>query len=61
MDNSAQELQPKEHWIDDRFENLCKAIAARYDGLNPIPLQWIEEYNELTALVSPRAESKSSN
>jgi hypothetical protein len=52
MDKLTSNLKPKQTWIDERFQEVCKAIAGRYESLQPIPEEWITEYNELLSKVS---------
>lgn len=40
-------LVPK--WVrqKERYEEVCQAIARYYNANREIPIEWIEEYNEL--------------
>ena len=40
-------LVPK--WVrqKERYYEVCEAIARYYDAGKKIPIEWIEEYNEL--------------
>lgn len=40
-------IQSKKEWLQDRFTVLCNAITEKYNALETIPLEWIQEYNEL--------------
>lgn len=55
MGKPTLDLKPKQIWIEERFEEVCKAIAERYEALQIIPIEWIEEYNDLAAKLSPKA------
>lgn len=44
-------LIPREDWMQGRFNDVCTAIAIRYKRNEHIPIEWIEEYNELRLLV----------
>ena len=45
------ELQPKSAWLQDRFDAVCEAIGERYNASQPIPVEWVQEYNELLKVV----------
>jgi len=38
---------PKILWETKRLEELTKAINRYLNDVQPIPIEWIEEYNEL--------------
>lgn len=45
-------LKSKKEWLTERFQEVCKAISEKYNALEPIPVEWIQEYNELIELIS---------
>ena len=45
------DLQPKSAWLQDRFEAVCTAIQKRYESNQEIPIEWVQEYNELIKVV----------
>lgn len=49
-------LIPKKYYEEkikiDRFNEICRAISAYYTENLKIPIEWIEEYNELVEFVS---------
>ncbi len=53
MEKPTTGLQPKKLWLEARFKEICTAIAARYDALQSIPVEWIEEYNWLISELKP--------
>lgn len=40
-------LVPKYVRRNERFVEVCEAIVRYYDAELKIPLEWVEEYNEL--------------
>lgn len=46
-------VTPRKTWLKSRFEEVCTAIAAQYEALQPIPVEWVEEYNWLVAELKP--------
>ena len=44
-------LIPKEVWQSKRFKEVCEAITRYYTSGFQIPLEWVEEYNELVVVV----------
>ncbi len=44
-------LVPKYIKQTQRFEEICGAISRYYNEGMKIPLEWIEEYNELVEIV----------
>jgi len=38
---------PKEFWEGQRLTELMGAISRYYSDYREIPIEWIEEYNEL--------------
>jgi hypothetical protein len=40
-------IMPKKYHDEKRFIELCGAIKRYYDAEFPIPIEWIEEWNEL--------------
>ena len=39
----------KPRWLMDelRFDELVQAFGRRFIGYYPIPIEWVEEYNEI--------------
>lgn len=39
----------KPRWIMDelRFDELVQAFGRHFKGCYPIPIEWVEEYNEI--------------
>lgn len=44
-------VTPKYVWDLMRLRDLQGAIARRYEAEMPIPIEWVEEYNELVKEV----------
>ncbi len=44
---SPSGLKPKKIHNAQRFGEVCSAVANYYDAGKKIPIEWIEEYNEL--------------
>lgn len=44
-------IMPKEIWEENRLEALKEAMERRKQVNLPIPLIWVEEYNELLKKV----------
>lgn len=43
-------LKPQYMWDMERQQSICEAIKRYlYDGETAIPIEWVEEYNELVA------------
>jgi hypothetical protein len=40
-------LMPKKHWIDRRISDINSAINRYMECGKEVPIEWIEEYNEL--------------
>ena len=40
-------VMPRRIHREHRFYDLCKAISRYFDANLEIPVEWIEEYNEL--------------
>ncbi len=40
-------VMPKYLWYEKRAFDLIEAINRRIEAKQPIPIEWIEEYNEL--------------
>jgi hypothetical protein len=40
-------LMSKKIWDEKRFYEVCFAITKYYQDCREIPIEWIEEYNEL--------------
>jgi len=40
-------LMPKKLHQEKRFYDVCSAIARHYSAGFKIPIEWVEEYNEL--------------
>lgn len=47
-------LMPKYLHDEKRFIDVCAAICRYYDEGCQIPIEWIEEYNELILKVKQR-------
>jgi hypothetical protein len=43
---------PKKFWLENRFCDICEAIYKRYDSGLKIPIEWVEEYNELIDVIN---------
>ncbi len=46
MKKSPIGIEPKNIWESRRFQNLQSAIERYNEAMFPIPVEWIEEYNE---------------
>lgn len=44
-------ITPRHIWIERRLEEVREAIGKRVHGSWPVPVEWIEEYNELIKSV----------
>jgi len=44
-------LKPKKYWQRDRYLDICGAISRYYNVGRKIPIEWIEEYNELLDVI----------
>lgn len=44
-------LIPKRFAIEDRYKEVCGAISRYYEAGLQIPVEWIEEYNELVIQI----------
>jgi hypothetical protein len=40
-------LMPKKHWISRRISDINSAINRYMECGKEVPIEWIEEYNEL--------------
>lgn len=49
-------IRSKRQWQEDRFTEVCEAIAKQYEALKPIPVEWVEEYNELIKILGKDTE-----
>jgi hypothetical protein len=49
-------FRSKKQWQEDRFTEVCEAIAKQYESLKPIPVEWVEEYNELITITGKDTE-----
>jgi hypothetical protein len=47
-------LRPRYIAEEARLNEVCEAIARYYQAGYPFPMEWIEEYNELTEKVKKR-------
>lgn len=47
MERPPLGLLPKDIHRIKRFNDICEAIVRYYNTNWPIPVEWIEEYNEL--------------
>ncbi len=47
-------LIPREFIEYDRYIEICKAIVRYYNANIPIPIIWIEEYNELVVILKDK-------
>lgn len=47
MDRIPLGLLPKDVHRKKRFNDICSAIVRYYNANMPIPITWIEEYNDL--------------
>lgn len=45
-------LKPKRFHDEVRYEEVCGAIHRFYNTGKQIPLEWIEEYNDLTKIIN---------
>ena len=53
-------LTPKRIRQEQRFQEVCGAIAGYYDAGKKIPIEWVEEHNELVdTLSAPRRKMNS--
>jgi hypothetical protein len=43
-------IMPKHIWQENRFMEVCSAITRYYNASLPIPIEWVEEYNELVVI-----------
>ena len=53
MEKTISGILPKKLWLEARFKEICTAIAAHYDALQSIPLEWVAEYNWLISELKP--------
>ena len=44
-------VKPKVVWENERLSGLAGAIKEYIDSKKSIPIEWVEEYNELTSKV----------
>lgn len=49
-------LTPKRIRQEQRFQEVCAAIARYYDAGKKIPIEWVEEYNELVEMRGERCQ-----
>lgn len=45
-------IEPKDIWIKKRFQDLKDAISRYNNASLEIPMEWIDEYNELLKIVN---------
>ena len=45
-------LIPKKFRQRERFIEVCRAISGYYNAGKKIPIEWVEEYNELVELCN---------
>ena len=51
-------LKPKKYHLLERLNEVRSAIVRYYEAELPIPVEWIEEYNEL---IKPKEDEKINN
>lgn len=51
-------LQPKKYWQVERLIDIMEAVKRRWDAGYKIPVEWIEEYNELIPEVGDMIKVK---
>ena len=51
LDKPPLGLMPKSIHQTKRFHEICAAIVRYYDSGKELPIEWIEEYNELVGIV----------
>ena len=44
-------IKPKYIWEQERFDDIFRAISEYYNAGLKIPVEWIEEYNELIGVT----------
>lgn len=44
-------LRPKFVRYNKVFVEVCEAISRYYEAGEPIPIEWVQEYNELLKMV----------
>lgn len=47
-------IMPKYIWDKKRLSELCEAVSRYWEAGEPIPIEWIEEYNELVGKANRR-------
>ena len=47
-------VMPKYIWDKKRLSELCEAVSRYWEVGEPIPIEWIEEYNELVEKANRR-------
>ena len=52
---------PKHIHQEKRFVDLCGAICRYYEAGLQIPIEWIEEYNELVLIIKTKASLETPN
>ena len=51
-------LVPKAIRQEQRFSEVCEAITRYYNNKIKIPVEWVEEYNELIDIIHPNEQQK---
>jgi hypothetical protein len=49
-------LMPKNIHTEIRFKEVCGAMSRYYNACLIIPIEWIEEYNELVSQLYPQSK-----
>lgn len=47
-------LIPKEMVMEERFKDVFGAISRYWNANLPIPIEWVEEYNELVVILKDK-------
>jgi hypothetical protein len=51
-------LKPKRIHDEQRLYEVQSAIARRYDAEWSIPIEWVEEYNQLISMLKENGHAK---